>query len=431
VFAIQQSKNHVPRWFTEGLSEYETIVRRPEWQREEDPALYAAFKAGRVPKVASFNRAFTHVDSVDEVVMAYYAASQLLVFMTQEFGFQKVVSMLPRWADGKRTPQVVQEALGIGTDELDKRFRGFLDRSLARYKTQFVPDLHSPPLDEARKAVKAAPNDARKLLELALALFQEDQGPEGEAVLAEALKKDPNQPDVNFLLLRKAFRSKDLAGAQKLADKLIANGGDGYAVRMKAADLAEVAMAKADQEKKPDDAKKHLARMKEHLGKAAEFDPSMAEPVAALYDLAKKADDEEGQLAALRRLSALDQNDRRVWIRLLRLLVKRGLWEEARVVGEGALFVDVSSPEVHRLYARALARTGRFVSAVFELNSAILCKPPTEELVEIYGELAKAYAKLGEGDFEKQALEWKRSLENVPKAKKKTDDDELRRDDEN
>ena len=42
VFAIQLSKNHVPRWFTEGLSEYETIVRRPEWQREEDPALFAA-----------------------------------------------------------------------------------------------------------------------------------------------------------------------------------------------------------------------------------------------------------------------------------------------------------------------------------------------------------------------------------------------------
>ena len=33
VFAIQLSKNHVPRWFTEGLSEYETMIRRPEWQR--------------------------------------------------------------------------------------------------------------------------------------------------------------------------------------------------------------------------------------------------------------------------------------------------------------------------------------------------------------------------------------------------------------
>ncbi len=48
VFAIQLSKNHVPRWFTEGLSEYETMVRRPEWQRELDPELYVALKKGRL-----------------------------------------------------------------------------------------------------------------------------------------------------------------------------------------------------------------------------------------------------------------------------------------------------------------------------------------------------------------------------------------------
>ena len=51
VFAIQLSKNHVPRWFTEGLSEYETIIRRPEWQREDDPALYAALEGKRVPPI--------------------------------------------------------------------------------------------------------------------------------------------------------------------------------------------------------------------------------------------------------------------------------------------------------------------------------------------------------------------------------------------
>ena len=51
VFAIQLSKNHVPRWFTEGLSEYETIIRRPEWQREDDPSLYVALEGKRVPPV--------------------------------------------------------------------------------------------------------------------------------------------------------------------------------------------------------------------------------------------------------------------------------------------------------------------------------------------------------------------------------------------
>ncbi|MEZ4300927.1 MAG: hypothetical protein R3B70_38690 [Polyangiaceae bacterium] len=113
VFAIQMSKNHVPRWFTEGLSEYETIVRRPEWQREEDPALFTALQQGRIPAVDGFNRAFTHVDSAEDITMAYFAASQIIVFMAEKYGLPKVVSMMPKWAAGKRTPQVVQEALGI------------------------------------------------------------------------------------------------------------------------------------------------------------------------------------------------------------------------------------------------------------------------------------------------------------------------------
>ena len=62
VFAIQLSKNHVPRWFTEGLSEYETIIRRPEWQRELDPELYVALKGNRLPGAVDMNRAFTHAD---------------------------------------------------------------------------------------------------------------------------------------------------------------------------------------------------------------------------------------------------------------------------------------------------------------------------------------------------------------------------------
>ena len=49
MFAIQLSKNHVPRWFTEGLSEYETIARRPEWQRELDPELYLALIKNAAP----------------------------------------------------------------------------------------------------------------------------------------------------------------------------------------------------------------------------------------------------------------------------------------------------------------------------------------------------------------------------------------------
>ena len=396
VFAIQLSKNHVPRWFTEGLSEYETIVRRPEWHREEDPALFAALKGGRIPAVDGFNRAFTHVDSIEDVTMAYFAASQIVVFMVDEFGFPKVVSMLPRWAAGKRTPEVVKESLGISAEELDRRFRAWLKPRLERYEKQYVPDLHAPPLDEARKAAASAPKDARRLVELALALFEDGQRQEGEAVLAEALRIDPKQPDAIYIKVRAAFAEKKHDEAARLLSKMIADGHDGYVVRMKLADLAEL--------------KKDAAKMKANLEAASRQDPTQAEPLQGLYDLAHRQRDAAGELSALRRLALLDQHDRRVWRRLLRLLVERGAWEEARKVGESAIFVDVANPEIHRLYARALARTGRHVSAIYELNSALLSGSKPGDAAEIYGELAKAYAKMKRDDYAKQAIEYQKSM---------------------
>ncbi|WP_438018994.1 tetratricopeptide repeat protein [Sorangium sp. So ce315] len=396
VFAIQLSRNHVPRWFTEGLSEYETIVRRPEWHREEDPALFAALKGGRIPAVDGFNRAFTHVDSIEDVTMAYFAASQIVVFMVEEFGFPKVVSMLPRWAAGKRTPEVVKESLGIGTEELDRRFRAWLKPRLERYEKQYVPDLHAPPLDEARKAAARAPKDAKRLVELALALFEDGQRQEGEAVLAEALRVDPKQPDAIYIKVRAAFAEKKPDEAARLLSKMIADGHDGYVVRMRLADVAEL--------------KKDAARMKANLEAASRLDPTQAEPLQGLYDLARRQKDAAGELSALRRLALLDQHDRRVWRRLLRLLVERGAWEEARKVGESAIFVDVANPEIHRLYARALARTGRHVSAIYELNSALIARPRPAEAAEIYGELAKAYAKMKRDDYAKQALEYQKAM---------------------
>lgn len=414
VFAIQMSKNHVPRWYTEGLSEYETIIRRPEWQREEDPALYAAFKDGRVPHVDSFNRAFTHVDSVEDVTMAYFAASQIIVFMAEKYGLPKVVSMMPRWAAGKRTPDVVKESLGITSADLDAQYRAWLKSRLSRYEKQFVPDRHVPPLDDARKAVKADPKNAKKLFQLARALGADGQEAEAEAMFQEALRADPRQPDANFELVKRAIRKKDFKGAEKQLEKMIADGHDGFAVRMLLANLAE--------NEEDDD------KIKKHMEEAYKLDTSQVEPLNALYDIAHKKKDAEAELAALRRIAQLDQHDRRVWMRLLKLLVERGHWEEARKVGEGAIFVDVANPEVHRLYARALARTGHQISAIYELNSAILCRPKDDVLKQIYEDMAVGYDKLKQPEFAKQAREYAKQIastapkgedEDDPKGKKK------------
>ena len=113
VFHIQLSKNHVPRWFTEGFAEYETLVERKEWAREQDPALYDALRSGRLPKVGKMSRAFTRAEELSDVATAYYASSQIMVMMLEKYGRSKANKMLRLWGQGKRTREVVRSSLGL------------------------------------------------------------------------------------------------------------------------------------------------------------------------------------------------------------------------------------------------------------------------------------------------------------------------------
>jgi tetratricopeptide (TPR) repeat protein len=397
VFHIQLSHNRVPRWFTEGLAEYETIIQRPEWRREEHLALYHGLRDGKIPKVASFNRAFTHVDSPEDITMAYFAASQIAVFMAEEFGIDKVVAHMPAWGQGKPTPVIVQQVLGISADELDARFRKWMEPRLSRYRKQYVPDLRAPKsVEEARTALAADPKSPKKHVKLALAMLRGGKTHEAESTLKLALRIDPKEPDALFLQVRLAMASKDVDKAKTLVDQLIKNGHDGYAVRMTAADIADI----------PGD----TVEMGDHLRAAHLHDSTQAEPLQALYDMAKKEEDENGQLGALRQLAKLEQHDRRVFGRLLGLLVKRGYWKEASAIGSSALYVDVANPKIHWNYARALARTGKHISAIRELNSAILARPEPKDGAAIYRMMAEGYRKLGKASYAAKAEKYAQQM---------------------
>ncbi|MFO0552132.1 MAG: tetratricopeptide repeat protein [Polyangiaceae bacterium] len=402
VFAIQLSKNHVPRWFTEGLSEYETIIRRKEWQREEDPALYAALKAGRVPALTGFNRAFTHVDTTEEVVMAYYAASQIVVFMVEKYGWDKVVSMLPRWGAGERTPDVIKHSLGVDAETVDKEYRAWLDARYERYTKQYVPDLHSPNMEDAAEAAQKNPKDARKQVEYAFALLRAGKRKEGEAALQATLAIDPKEPDALYALADLALDEENVAEKDRAAkakgylEKLVDAGHDGYAVRMK---MANIAAAVDD-----------VDGAEAGFEAAWKLDPIQAEPLISLVRLFRSVHDERKELDALRRYTQIEQHDRDAWLRLLECLVARYKWDEAVTVGESLMFIDPENPEAHRLYARALANVGRHRSAIYEYNSALLAGAPPEMAADIYRELAFGYDKLKKPELATRARELEKKM---------------------
>jgi tetratricopeptide (TPR) repeat protein len=381
VFAIQLSKSHVPRWFTEGLSEYETSIRRPEWQRELDPELYVALKQNRLPSALDMNKAFTH-STEEDVEVAYYASSQMLAFTADQFGFAGITRALQLWGEGKRTADVLRGAFGISPADYDARFRAWEAARLARYEGQYI-EPRPKPVDEARALLDAAPKSASAHAAFARALLRVHKQDDAAREVDAALKLDPNDPDAHFMAARVAATAKDAEGAEKHLRAIKAARHDGYTVEMKLGELAE--------------ARHDAAAERAALEAAHRFDPSQVDAVHALFDLATAEKRAADALGELREWARLDQHDRDgEWKALLTKLVEAKSWAEAKSIGEAAIYVDIENAGVHMDYARALSATGDHPTAAFELESALLCESKPPEKATAHALLARERLALGD-----------------------------------
>jgi tetratricopeptide (TPR) repeat protein len=382
VFAIQLSKNHVPRWFTEGLSEYETMIRRPEWRRELDPELYVALERHSLPSVIDMNRAFSHADSAVDVTVAYYAASQMVAFAAERFGFPKIDRALTLWGEGRRTGEVLTQAFGTSAAEFDAAFGAWAHARLSRYAVQYLFDVPVLAVEEAAQKVTSDPKSAQAHVVLAVALFHDRKVDDARREVEQALALDPACKNAHYVAAKIAAALGQEGDALKEVAALRAQGADGYAVQMEVADLAA---------RRHDDRSRRLA-----LEAARRFDPTQVEPLHALYDLAHKENRADDELRALTEIAKLDQHDRTVYGLLLGRLVSLHKWDEAKAVGESALYVDVENQDIHVDYARALSATGDHAQASYELESALLCDGQPRGKAAVHVLLARERASVGD-----------------------------------
>jgi cellulose synthase operon protein C len=382
VFHIQMSRSRVPRWFTEGLAEYETIIARPEWVRENDQELFEAVRGERLPALGNMSRAFTRAEELEDVGMAYYASSQILVMLADHYGHDKLAEMLRQWGAGKTSEQVMSSVLGKQAADLDREFRQFADQKLLRFSTQFMPLQRKGRPERLGKEAKAAPKDVKKQLKYVLSLLREGDSERAEQVLAAVEKLDPSNADARFLRAELDQHEHPEKSIITL-NKMIEAKQDGYAVRLL---LGKLLVASGNDP---------LARTT--LEMAASFDPLAATPHYLLVDMAHTRADDAAELTALRRLGELEQHENRVYRRLLSLLVAKKGWDEAVKVGEVAVYTDMEGFTTHRLFGEALAQTGNHERAAFELESAALSPAEPADLAEAQTRLAELYAGAGRG----------------------------------
>ena len=313
VWHIQMAKSRVPRWFTEGLAEHETTLRRPEWKREMDAELWAAHKAGRLKGVARFNTMFTQAKSMGEIVLAYYYASKVVAFIDKTWGFDVFPKMLRAWGQKKKTDQVFQEVLGIDLATFDARVKGYLEGDLlARFATAY-----EPPEKDSKDPIAQAYRDG-------LAALRTERWPE----------------------------------AAKAFDLVLGAGKDSSDLRV----LRALAAMGAEDWK--------VAR--EHLEKALTLDPQSADAYGRLRKVLEELDDKDAQYELLKRALVHQEHALPLVLEVGELARKRGNKADLQEMAERGMHIAPFAVPVRVLRGQALLGAGKPAAALEEAEQALV-----------------------------------------------------------
>jgi tetratricopeptide (TPR) repeat protein len=368
VFAIQLSRSRVPRWFTEGLSEWETAQARPEWRRAGDADLARALAAGGLRSLGELNLSFTRARSLEEMVAAYYHSYVAVDFLAARFGFPKLVEMLKLWGQGRPTPEVLEKVTGMPLARLDAELRAHIEKRVARYRGQLAIAGDLLDGEALEKQVKAAPGDGSAWARLGLARLAARDLEGAQAAEKKAAAAAPDGRDLWVLRGELAMARRDARAALGAYEKVLASGADGYDLRMRLGAAAEHAG--------------DLDRALAEYARAAALDPQKGEPLEERAELLEKRHDQVGAQAALEQLCALDPNAGAAARKLAVAFAARSEWTKALRYGTRALEVDPFDADTHELVARTQEALGHKKEAAESRESARLAREARSETRE-------------------------------------------------
>jgi cellulose synthase operon protein C len=380
VFHLQLSNNRVPRWFTEGLAEYETNVMRPYWKREHARDIFLSLQRGNLWKIGELSAAFTRPDRPNGVVIAYQQSSLVIHYLAETAGFPKLVEALKLYAQGKRDSEVLPAVTGKPMETLDSEFRDYLRKRYDHYAKGFLFD---PPAEagiaKAKSAAEAKPADAAAQATYAGALLAKKPALAGDQA-RKALALDAKNALARFVLAEALLQAKDLKGAQAEYEALLAAGTDGYPIRVS---LGRLAVAAGD-----------MGAAAKHLNEAKRWDPDEIEPYALLMKLYEEKDGREALLKEAEAYLDVQEHDHDAARLLIDRYASDKRWADVARVAPRVIGITPMEPYVHQQYGIALATLNRPKEAIDELEAALAAgvrKPGP-----LRGLLAKQYLLAGD-----------------------------------
>ena len=397
VFAIQLSKSRVPRWYTEGLSEYETVLARPEWRRENDADVWAAMQEGTLPSVAELNYGFMK-PSMKQVIVAYHLSSITIEYIARNYGFEKIVLGLKLFGQGLETPEVVAKITGKSVADFDKEFRVYLTERLRPYRgTLHIPEQGYDDLKKLEIAKDAKPKLAKSHADLALGYFYDGNAAKAKLAADQALKLEPKNKVALYISAEVATRGGDTDNAKKLYEQLIRAGGDGFDVRSR---LAAIAIRAGE-----------TAAAIKHLCTAKRLDPERSYPYQALSELFTKEKRTEEALRELETFVMIEQMQYSPVKKLVTEYAAIKRWDKVTSYGRLAVEINPFDVDLLTMLGRANLEVGKPKDSLFHFDSALVVEPPLGRPAIAHIGRAKALKALGKKAAAKTALEKALTLE--------------------
>jgi tetratricopeptide (TPR) repeat protein len=380
VFAIQLSNSRVPRWFTEGLSEYETLIARPDWRRENDSDLYGAMANNTLPSIGALNSEFMQPDP-NAVIVAYFLSAVTVEWLARTYGFPKIVEALKLYGKGQETPAVLKAITGKTIAQLDVDFRKYLEIRLAAYAGTFkLPTRGFDDVTKLEIAADAAPKDAKAKANVALGYYYGGDADKAGAAAQAAVALDPKQPIARYILAEIAVHTGDAPKAKQLYVGLIADGHDSYDLRTRLAQLAEGAGESAEAEKQ--------------LCAAKKLDPERSYPYQALAEIYEKQGKQAQALVETEHYAFIEQMELAPLKKLVAEYGKLANWPKVRTYGEMATFINPQDSEILGTLGRAYLELKQPDKALFTFESMLVANPPPRRPALVHLGRARAFAAM-------------------------------------
>jgi tetratricopeptide (TPR) repeat protein len=125
VVTIQVSNQRVPRWLTEGISEYEQKRARAEWARQMDMEFASLMNDDKVIKLRDLNAAFTDPRKIS---IAYFQGSVVVEYLVDTYGQAGLNKLLRAYGEGLDTSAALKSALDTDFDQMQSGFDQALER---------------------------------------------------------------------------------------------------------------------------------------------------------------------------------------------------------------------------------------------------------------------------------------------------------------